>query len=1169
MEFKLKDIEVIYHTALEKDVAQERSAYLDSVCGKNTALRIQVEALLKANEEVGNFLESPGFGVDITLDKSPITEGLGTIVGRYKLLEKIGEGGMAVVYMAEQQQPIHRKIALKIIKLGMDTKSVIARFEAERQALAMMDHPNIAKVLDAGSTDTGRPYFVMELVRGVPITEFCDKNMLSTQERLDLFIQVCNAVQHAHQKGIIHRDIKPSNIMVALHDDSSVPKVIDFGIARATNQRLTEKTLFTRYTQMIGTPVYMSPEQAQFSDLDIDTRTDIYSLGVLLYELLTGTTPVDSEELRSKGYAEIQRIIQEEDPPKPSTKLSTMGDALTGIAAYRQSSPDSLRKSVKGDLDWIVMKCLEKDRKRRFETTNELAADIKRHLDNEPIVARPPSAIYRFQKAWHRNKVVYTATIVVAIALLLGTGISVWQAWIANAARERAVQEERKAKEGERKQRLIAYASDMRLAQEYLKENNLGKVLETLNRYMPGPGQEDLRGMAWRYLWQASRGDEIHTFPHESMVRCISLSDDGTRLASISMDRKIRLFDVVSRRLLWEQDGGSTYQWDGSVALSPDGQLLAVDQQGTLNVWNADNGELIFGQKNVVAPIGFSPDARYLAGVTEAGLRVWNTTDWTSRLLGEPLVIKIDKFNLHRRSLTFTPDSDRIIFCPNQWIQKLMVWNLTDSTMEGELTSPTRPIAISTDGSIVAASDWDGNVCVWDLVTREVIKEFKAHQCIIKGIALSPDGKTIATGGSDQIIRLWDTKTFENTRSLKGHRSEVWNLKFSRNGRVLASAGKDNSVKLWQWNTQPDTEWDYLVPHNLYGRGFSASGDVLRFYDPNEWSDFDGEGEILPPEERPLDFGVPRPRTDHFLDLTTGHWTHVTRSDSEAIAQATSMMKWESGQDTELFGKQDGTVVISDGMTTQSIHVADHPVQPLLLSPKGRHLLLNVLPKNADPYAILWDIEAQGIVGKFTMMEKSRYPMRQAISPDERFLAYDGNDYAVKLWQIPQKRQWATLKGHTWHLSGFGFSPDSRLLASFSWDGDCRLWDVEKGTKANPHLLRSHRAAVGQAIFSPDGRTLATWSDDSLFKLWSVETGQELLSLSAPRVFFRFESNPMMAAKADRLVWAGYPEGYPLPTPTGHIPLRVTTLPSLAEIDEEIKRQSSSKVSLGSGYGQD
>ncbi len=433
--------EIIFDAVLQLPPAQ-RAGRLQEACGGDSALRQRVEALLNAHEEAGSLLDGPAAPasrktIHLTM---PPTEKAGDRIGRYKLLQQIGEGGCGVVYMAEQEQPVRRRVALKVIKLGMDTKSVIGRFEAERQALALMDHPNIAKVLDAGGTETGRPFFVMELVRGIKITDYCDQNNLSTRERLDLFTQVCRAIQHAHQKGIIHRDIKPSNILVTLHDGVPVPKVIDFGIAKATtDQPLTDKTVFTQLEQFIGTPAYMSPEQAEMSGLDIDTRTDIYSLGVLLYELLAGKTPFDPKELMAAGLDAMRRTIREQEPARPSTRLSTMlAGELTTTAKRRQTDPPRLVHLIRGDLDWIVMKCLEKDRTRRYETANGLAVDIERHLGNEPVVARPPSTLYRLQKLVRRNKLAVGAAGAVAISLILGLGLSTWLFFQEREAHQRA-----------------------------------------------------------------------------------------------------------------------------------------------------------------------------------------------------------------------------------------------------------------------------------------------------------------------------------------------------------------------------------------------------------------------------------------------------------------------------------------------------------------------------------------------------------------------------------------------------------------------------------------------------------------------------------------------------------------------------------------------------------
>ncbi|MGA2866906.1 MAG: serine/threonine-protein kinase [Verrucomicrobiota bacterium] len=454
--------ETVFGAALRLAPA-ERANYLDQACGGDAALRQRVEGLLNAYQQAENFLETPA-APTLPLARTawvPLAEKAGDKIGRYKLLQQIGEGGCGVVYMAEQEEPVRRRVALKVIKLGMDTKQVIARFEAERQALAMMDHPNIAKVFDAGATETGRPYFVMELVRGVKITDYCDEKKLPIRQRLDLFIQVCQAIQHAHQKGVIHRDIKPSNILVTVNDGVPVPKVIDFGIAKATGgQRLTDKTVFTAFEQFIGTPAYMSPEQAVITSLDIDTRSDIYALGVLLYELLTGQTPFDSKQLLAVGLDEMRRTIREQEPERPSTRLSTLADDKLSTTAQRRGldSPKFISE-LRGDLDCVVMKALEKDRARRYETANGLAMDIQHHLNNEPVVARPPSNLYRFQKLVRRNKLAFAAATAVAAALLIGFGVSTWMFFRERAARREQVRLREFAEANEKKARLEATRS--------------------------------------------------------------------------------------------------------------------------------------------------------------------------------------------------------------------------------------------------------------------------------------------------------------------------------------------------------------------------------------------------------------------------------------------------------------------------------------------------------------------------------------------------------------------------------------------------------------------------------------------------------------------------------------------------------------------------------------
>ena len=492
----------------------------------------------------------------------------GTIIaGKYKLLEAIGEGGMGAVWMAQQIEPVKRLVALKLIKAGMDSKTVIARFEAERQALSMMDHPNIARVFDVGTTANGRPFFVMELVKGTPITEFCDARKMTPKQRLELFVPVCNAIQHAHQKGIIHRDIKPSNVLVSLHDDKPVPKVIDFGVAKAIGQPLTERTLHTAFEQVVGTPAYMSPEQATFNQLDIDTRSDVYSLGVLLYELLTGTTPIERERFRKVALMEMLRVVREEEPPRPSTRLSST-DSRASIAAVRNTEPGTLSKLLRSELDWIVMKSLEKDRTRRYETANGFAADVQRYLSGEPVLAHPPSASYRIKKFVRKRRGPVLAAVLVLAALLAGfAGTSVGFVRAERArkdeAEQRRVAEENEAKavkaneeEHQAKMREVAqlaialrekemarrnlYVAHMHMALTTWETGHLERLETLLEPYdRPTPGTTDLRSFEWHYLRRLARQDLRTLGPDRPERRGyndpnVAFSPDGRRVATVS-----------------------------------------------------------------------------------------------------------------------------------------------------------------------------------------------------------------------------------------------------------------------------------------------------------------------------------------------------------------------------------------------------------------------------------------------------------------------------------------------------------------------------------------------------------------------------------------------------------------------------------------------------------
>jgi WD40 repeat protein len=735
--------------------AGDRTRLVDEACGDDPDLKDQLLGLLRAHDKAGDFLQP----APLLPSDTPSNEQPGDRIGRYKLLEPIGAGGCGVVYLAEQEAPVRRQVALKVIKLGMDTKSVIARFDAERQALAMMDHPNIARVLDAGATDAGRPYFVMELVRGVRITDYCDQNSLASAERLKVFIQVCHAVQHAHQKGIIHRDLKPSNILVTRHDGEPVPKVIDFGVAKATQERLTDLTVYTQVQQIIGTPLYISPEQAEMNGLNVDTRTDIYALGVLLYELLTGRTPFDAETLHNSGYDEMRRFIREKEPQKPSTALHTMAEGtLRNVAQRRASEPPKLIHAIRGDLDWIVMKTLEKDPSRRYETASGLAADVQRHLSHEPVVARPPGAAYRFRKLIRRNKLAFAAGTAVFLALLvalatLATGnLRIRQE---QTRREDALRERGAALEASREQLRISLQSQ---AQARRQSGQVGQrteslaALEEAARIRPTPELRDSAiaalalpdielGPAWGIDWENTLAFACDS-PHE-------------RYAYVSLDGSI------------------------SIRSLPDGHELQ----------RLKCTAPVRGVRRSVLQFIFSPDGRFLALLHNGRIEIWR---WES---GEPVLNSPPEKCL---TLAFSPDHRRVAVAHAEWITcfdlgtgaQIHRWLPGDRIHSMEFHPDSRILAVGYQNSSgVALYNPDNGECPAKLSSGT------GNQTVV---AWHPGGDLLAAGGSDARIYIWNMKTQLQVARLEGHAQNVSALAFHAGGDLLTSVSWDGTMRLWQ-----------------------------------------------------------------------------------------------------------------------------------------------------------------------------------------------------------------------------------------------------------------------------------------------------------------------------------------------------------------------------------
>jgi eukaryotic-like serine/threonine-protein kinase len=1039
-------IKVSLHRALELQ-GESRLAYIDEITTNDPELRLELVSLLAAHEGLGeSFLNIPAAAMQPDVENTPVSTG--AAIGNYRLISEIGQGGMGQVWLAEQIAPVRRLVALKLIRAGMYDESVVQRFQSERQSLAIMDHPVIAKVFDAGSTSQGQPYFVMEYVPGLSITEYCDQHKLKIRDRIELFIQVCEGVQHAHQKAIIHRDLKPANILIVEVDGKPVPRIIDFGVARSVTPQVADQTQYTRFGQFIGTPGFISPEQIDPNIRDIDTRTDVYSLGVVLYVLLAGLQPFETSGGRPP-LDEWLRQLREDEPPSLSAKLNA--DRETGIATAtaRSTSLKQLASMLRGDLDWITMKALERDRERRYGTPSELAADLRRYLNDEAVVARPASAAYQVRKYIRRHRVALSVATILILMLAVGLAATSYEAKVASTQRDLALQAQLRA---------VTQTAAARLRDADVP-GALAIILEVL------PNRETNRSYTPEALsvFQEARARDAEVLAitgHEDAVLSASFAPDGRRLATTSIDGSARIWDAASGRQLVQFKAHTSRV--NSALFSPDGQrVVTASHDKTARIWDAATGRQIvelIGHTERVWFAAFSPDgSRVVTASYDKTARVWDAA--TGR--------QIRLLSGHTDTVhcaVFSPDGRRIATA--SYDKTARIWDAETGrqiTVLGGHGDLVLTAAFSPDGRHIVTASVDNTARIWDVDTGQQILLLAGHTNWLASAAFSPDGNRVVTASYDKTARIWDAATGRQLLLFSGHATWLASAAFSPDGNRVVTASYDKTARTW--DVAAARQIMLLTGHTSFLESAEFSPDDKRIVTASN------------------------DKTARIWDAATGRQIQVLSGHTELINCAA----FSPDGARILTASNDRTARIWDAATGRQIQVL---IGHLALaaqssfSPDGRR----AVTASNDKTARIWDtttgrqiIELTGHSGDLSDAE---------YSPDGRRVLTASYDNTARIWDAETGRELLQLRGHTAHLNSAVFSPDGRRVLTAAYDNSARIWDAATGRQLL--LLSGHTDSLANAAYSPDGKRIVTASHDKSVRIWDAATGLLQLQLIEP-----------------------------------------------------------------------